>query len=57
MRLIPASADVQHKIKKSHHLYNEAYVEEIARLLGGVEITDAVMKNAREMKNLARSKK
>ena len=39
-----------------HHLSDEASVDEIARLLGGVEITDAVMKNAREMKNLARSK-
>ena len=32
-------------------------VGEIARLLGGVEITDAVMENAREMKKLAQSKK
>ena len=37
--------------------HNEASVGEIARLLGGVEITDAVMQNAREMKNLAQSKK
>ena len=28
-----------------------------SRMLGGVEITDAVMQNAREMKNLAQSKK
>ena len=28
-------------------------VEEIARLLGGVQITDTVLENAREMKALA----
>lgn len=47
----------QRTMTEIHHLSDEASVDEIARLLGGVEITDAVMKNAREMKNLARSKK
>ena len=64
---IAAMADDHYVIEKNtmeqrtmteiHHLSDEASVDEIARLLGGVEITDAVMKNAREMKNLARSKK
>ena len=31
----------------------EASVQELARMLGGVEITDAVVKNAQEMKELA----
>ncbi|MFR1976914.1 MAG: hypothetical protein ACLS2X_08145 [Coprococcus sp.] len=64
---IAAMADDHYVIEKNtmeqrtmteiHHLSDEASVDEIARLLGGVEITDAVMKNACEMKNLARSKK
>ena len=32
-------------------------IQELARMLGGVEITDAVVKNAQEMKELARKKK
>jgi DNA repair protein RecN (Recombination protein N) len=32
-------------------------VEELARILGGAEITDAVLKNAEEMKRLAETKK
>lgn len=32
-------------------------VNELARMLGGVAITDAVIENAKEMKNLAKSKK
>ncbi len=32
-------------------------VEELARMLGGVEITDTVRDSAREMKELAQSKK
>ena len=31
----------------------EETVRELARLLGGVEITEAVLQNAREMKQLA----
>lgn len=38
-------------------LSEDASIDEIARLLGGVEITDAVLENAREMKKLAQSKK
>ena len=47
----------QRTITEIYHLSDDASVGEIARLLGGVEITDAVMQNAREMKNLAQSKK
>ena len=32
-------------------------IEELARILGGAEITDTVMKNAEEMKKLAKDKK
>ena len=42
------------KIKK---LKQEESIEELARLLGGVSITGAVMDNAREMKNLAKTVK
>lgn len=38
-------------------LSEEDMVRELARLLGGAEITDAVLKNAREMKKLAAVKK
>lgn len=36
-----------------HPLEGEASIRELARLLGGAEITDAVLSNAREMKELA----
>ncbi len=39
-----------------HHCPMKPSVDEIARLLGG-EITDAVMKNAREMKKSGEVKK
>lgn len=64
---IAAMADVHFEIKKSvengktitriHQLKEEEQVEELARLLGGAEITDAVRTNAREMKRLADAKK
>lgn len=64
---IAAMADTHFVIEKNTmdnrtmtHIYQlseEASVDEIARLLGGVEITEAVLKNAREMKKLAQSKK
>ena len=38
-------------------LNKDESVHELARMLGGVEITDAVVKNAQEMKELARMKK
>lgn len=64
---IAAMADTHFEIKKSvehgktitkiHRLKEEEQVEELARLLGGAEITDAVRTNAREMKRLADAKK
>lgn len=50
---------VEHNSTRSdiHVLTNEESVTELARMLGGVEITDAVLQNAREMKELARMKK
>lgn len=60
---IAAMADCHFEIAKSakegktttriHRLDEEAMVEELARLLGGARITDAVRQNAREMKALA----
>ena len=55
--VIEKSAMEQRTITEIYHLSDDASVGEIARLLGGVEITEAVMQNAREMKNLAQSKK
>ncbi len=55
--VIEKSAMEQRTTTEIYHLSDDASVGEIARLLGGVEITDAVMQNAREMKNLAQSKK
>ena len=60
---IAAMADNHYRIEKEPKgalttthitpLDHEMMVEEIARLLGGVEITDTVLENAREMKALA----
>lgn len=38
-------------------LYEEASVNELARLLGGAKITDTVLQNAKEMKQMAAEKK
>ena len=64
---IAAMADTHFEIKKTvengktitkiHRLNEEEQVEELARLLGGAEITDAVRENAREMKRLAKERK
>lgn len=64
---IAAMADEHYLIQKSvdngktytniHKLNNDESVLELARMLGGVEITDAVVKNAQEMKELAHIKK
>ncbi len=61
---IAASADSHYEIAKAveegrtatsiHPLSGEEVVEELARLLGGAEITEAVRANAREMKRLAK---
>ncbi len=64
---IAAMADTHFEIKKMvengktvtkiHKLSEEEQIEELARLLGGAEITDAVRENAREMKRLANERK
>lgn len=63
---IAAMADCHYEIKKSvnegrtataiHQLDHPQMVEELARLIGGAEITDTVRKSAAEMKSLARKK-
>lgn len=60
---IAAMADCHYEIEKSagsgitktriHRLSDEGMILELARLLGGAEITDTVLENAREMKKLA----
>lgn len=64
---IAAMADAHYLIEKSvlnrttvstiRALKETESVQELARMLGGVEITDTVLKSAREMKKLAKSKK
>ena len=64
---IAAMADAHYLIEKKveqnvthsniFKLNSEDSVHELARMLGGVEITDAVVRNAQEMKELARMKK
>ena len=64
---IAAMADCHFEIRKTvesgrtvtkiHQLSEEKQEEELARLLGGAEITDTVRENAREMKRLARERK
>ena len=64
---IAAMADTHFLIEKSvendttvshiHELSDEESVQELARMLGGVEITNKVVENAREMKKMAYMKK
>ena len=64
---IAAMADTHFEIEKHgdehgtiteiHVLSEEASVRELARLLGGAQITDAVLQNAGEMKRLATERK
>ena len=64
---IAAMADCHYEIAKSvegaktttriRALEREQMTDELARLLGGVQITDAVRRNAREMKDLAEKTK
>lgn len=64
---IAAMADSHYRIEKMaeygetrtqiRKLFEEETIEELARILGGAKITDAVMKNAEEMKELAKGKK
>ena len=55
--LIEKSTDGVKTVTKIDRLAPERSVEELARMLGGASITDAVLENAREMKALAASKK
>ena len=55
--LIEKSVENQATVSKIHKLTDEQSVEELARMLGGVEITDIVLENAREMKQMAYMKK
>ncbi|MDY4838464.1 MAG: DNA repair protein RecN, partial [Lachnospiraceae bacterium] len=64
---IAAMADTHFLIEKSVNknitistirpLTEEESVSELARMLGGVSITDTVLKSAKEMKELARNTK
>lgn len=50
---IEKKSDQQETSTNIYSLDEEESVEELARMLGGAEITEAVMENAREMKKLA----
>lgn len=64
---IAAMADNHYRIEKTvenketktriRRLTDTEAIEELARILGGAKITEAVMKNAEEMKELAKNKK
>ena len=51
--LIEKSVENGHTISGIKKLYDDQLVEELARMLGGSAITDAVLNNAREMIDLA----
>ncbi len=55
--LIEKTVENQATISNIRLLNNEESVRELARMLGGVSITEAVMNNAREMKDLAKKSK
>ncbi|MGN0140977.1 MAG: DNA repair protein RecN [Roseburia sp.] len=55
--LIEKSVRNQATVSNIRKLSGEESVNELARMLGGVEITDTVRQNAREMKELAAKKK
>ena len=55
--LIEKSVENQSTHSRIHKLDQEQSVRELARMLGGVEITDTVIQNAREMKEMAHQKK
>lgn len=54
--LIEKSVEHDTTVSKIHLLDEEESVTELARMLGGVEITDTVLNNAREMKTMAHMK-
>mgnify|MGYP000686123356 CR=1 FL=1 len=55
--LIEKSVENQTTVSKIKCLSEEESISELARMLGGVEITEKVMESAREMKELAYQKK
>lgn len=55
--LIEKTVKNQMTISTIRQLGEPESIEELSRMLGGVEITDTVRQNAREMKELAKSKK
>lgn len=55
--LIEKSVSNESTITNIHKLNEEESVSELARMLGGVEITETVISNAREMKEMAYMKK
>lgn len=55
--LIEKSVENATTVSRIHELSDEESVQELARMLSGVEITDTVIENAREMKKMAYMKK
>lgn len=55
--LIEKSVEGQETHSRIKRLSEEESVNELARMLGGVTITDTVIENAREMKQMAKEKK
>lgn len=55
--LIEKATDGIKTVTKIERLTEDSSVEELARMLGGASITDAVLENAKEMKRLAATKK
>lgn len=55
--LIKKSVENKSTVSHIRRLDQEESIEELARMLGGVEITDTVRKSAKEMKELAARKK
>ena len=55
--LIEKSVENSTTVSKIRELKEEECINELARMLGGVEITEKVMESAREMKELALAKK
>lgn len=52
--IIEKNISNQSTVTTIHELSEQASVEELARLLGGMQITDTVLESAREMKKFAR---
>ena len=55
--LIEKNVEKEATVSKIYQLNEEECVKELARMLGGVEITDTVLSSAREMRELAHRKK